>query len=68
MKNNELRLCGPPGFCPPCCPNLIYKKDHFIIEDDYDDIIKINNKDMEKLINDVDKILSLHRSSLDNKG
>lgn len=66
MKNNELRLCGPPGYCPPCCPNLIYKKDHFIIEDDYDDSIKINIKDIEKIVKDVDTLLKQSGFSLDN--
>lgn len=66
MKNNELRLCGPPGWCPPCCPNLIYNKDHFIIEDDYEDSIKIDIKDIERVVEDVDRILSLPGTSLDN--
>lgn len=68
MKPKEILLCPPqPGHCNPCCPKLIKKNDQFSIEDDYNSLIILEKNQIDNLINDIDKILSLHGSSLDHK-
>jgi len=66
MLNKTIILCGPTH-CNPCCPKFTDKGKYFMIEDDYNDSIKIDKKDINKLIKDVNRILSLHRSSLDTE-
>ena len=67
MKPKEILLCPPqPGHCNPCCPKLINKGKHFIIEDDYDSSVTIEKNQIEKLINDIHKITGLPGSSLDS--
>lgn len=66
MKTNSEILCCNPLVPCSSCPNLIHNKDHFIIEDDYEDSIKIDIKDIESVVEDVDRILSLPRTSLDS--
>ena len=65
---NEVKLCGAPTAhpCWPCCPTLKKHKDSFTIDDDFNSSIKIDNKDIEKLINDINSLLSLSSDSLDN--
>lgn len=68
MKPKEILLCPPqPGHCNPCCPKLIKKNDQFSIEDDYNSSIILEKNQINNLVNDIDKILSLHGSSLDHK-
>ena len=67
MKDNSILLCCTPLNPCPECPNLIYNKDYFLIEDDYDDSIKIHTKDIEQLVQDVDSLLKQSGFSLDNK-
>jgi len=66
MLNKTIILCGPTH-CNQCCPKFTDKGKYFMIEDDYNDLIEIDKKDINKLIKDVNKILSLHRSSLDTE-
>lgn len=64
MKNNSILLCCTPW--NPCCPNLIYNNNHFIIEDDYKNSVKIDAKNIKKLLQDVDTLLKQSGFSLDN--
>jgi len=67
MINNEVVLCP---VCVPmtCCPVLKLEDNNIVITDDYNQTIKIPLEDSQKLIENVDKALSMHRSSLDNQG
>lgn len=64
LSSNSILLC--PNCGPThCCPKFIKNDKFFIIEDDYNSSVKFKKEDVKKIIQDVDKILSLHRSSLD---
>jgi hypothetical protein len=67
MKPKEILLCPPqPGHCNPCCPKLIKKDDQFHIEDDYDSSIILEKDQINDIINNVNKIISLPRSGMDS--
>jgi len=72
MKNNKFVLCpidkpddcappcGPPPYGGPCpgCPVVTKEKNQFKIDDDYGDTVRIDDKDITKLINDLNDLLS----------
>jgi len=63
----EVILCGCTPL-NPCCPVVKESEELFLIDDDYNNTVKINKKDINSLVENVNKIISEHRSSLDNKG
>lgn len=63
----EVILCGCTPL-NPCCPVVKLSEDYFLIDDDYENTVKIDNKDIDSLLKNVNTIISEHRSSLDNKG
>jgi len=68
--SNEVILCCPSVPWNPCCPSLKIneEKSKFTITDDYDKTITIDNKDIPKLINDINRITSMHIPNVDNQG
>lgn len=66
MINRTVILCGPTH-CNLCCPKFIDKGKHFVIEDDYDSSIKLKKSDIQKVIDDINKIISKPVSSMDIK-
>lgn len=62
----EVILCGCTPLTP-CCPVVKELEDVFLIDDDYDNTIKIKKQDIKSLVKNVNTIISEYRSSLDNK-
>lgn len=62
----EVILCGCTPL-NPCCPVVKKLEDTFLIEDDYENTIRIKKEDINSLVKDVSTIISEYRSSLDNK-
>jgi hypothetical protein len=60
--NKTRLLC--PTVC--CCPEISLKGNDFIIKDDYEGQIKIPEQDIGELIKQLDELLSVPRSGLDN--
>jgi len=59
-------LCTPLDPTPPCCPELSYVDGNFKIDDDYGQSIILDRDSIHQVINDLDKIISMPRDSLDN--
>jgi hypothetical protein len=53
-------------FVNPCCPTIEKKSQAFIIKDDYGNQIEIPKGQIQKIIEDINDINGLNRSSLDN--
>lgn len=53
-------------FVQPCCPTIEKKSQEFIIKDDFGNQIKIPEDQIQKIIEDINDINGLDRSSLDN--
>jgi len=53
-------------FINPCCPTIEKKSQAFIIKDDYGNQIEIPKGQIQKIIEDINDINGLNRSSLDN--
>jgi len=66
LKNNQVTLCPACGVLNPCCPTLILDNLNLKIEDDYGNIAYIQYSNITKLVKDVNKVLSVHGSSVDN--
>lgn len=62
----EVVLCGCTPL-NPCCPVVKDFEDQFLIDDDYENTIKIDKKDINSLLENVNTVISEHRSGLDNK-
>jgi len=60
--NKTRLLC--PTVC--CCPEISLKGNDFIIKDDYEGQIKIPEQDIGELVKQLDELLSVSRSGLDN--
>ena len=65
--NRPIVLCTPFNPCPPCCPELSYVDGNFRIDDDYGQSITLDRNSINQVINDLDKIISVPRDSVDNK-
>jgi hypothetical protein len=64
--NKPIVLCTPLDPTPPCCPELSYADGRFKIDDDYGQSITLDRESINQIVNDLDKIISMPRSSLDN--
>ena len=53
-------------FFNPCCPTIEKKSQAFVIKDDYGNQIEIPKDQIQKIIEDINDINGLNRSSLDN--
>lgn len=51
-----------------CCPTVKKTKNNIVITDDYDKSIVIDLSDCEDLISDINEVLSLPSTGLDNQG
>ena len=64
--DGPVALCTPFNPCPPCCPEISFTDNKFIITDDYDSRIELTLPEIKKIIDDLGKITVLPGNSLDN--
>ena len=50
-----------------CCPTVKKIKNNIVITDDYDESITIDLSDCKELVSEINELLSLPSTSLDNK-
>ena len=65
-KDNQITLCPACVPLSPCCPTLILDNLNLKIEDDYGNTAYMQYSNITKLVKDVNKVLSVHGSSVDN--
>ena len=64
--DGPVALCTPFNPCPPCCPEISFSDNKFVITDDYDSRIELKLSEINQVINDLDKIIGMPGDSLDN--